>query len=99
MYEYVTKWESCTAQLASIDAPPDEKLLETVFTKYFGYRSELLYRITLSASLKKNDMTLQALTPRLLQKYNSQNATKNASSRYNESVYVASSGNQYTEKR
>lgn len=48
MHEYVTKWESCAAQLVPLDTPVAEEVLMTMNTEFFADRSKSLYGMDLS---------------------------------------------------
>lgn len=79
MHEYIAKWESCSAQPASMDDMMDDGLLPTTFNESFRDQWKSLYGMATSAFLTMDDPTLQALVWRFIQNCSSQNATKSAS--------------------
>lgn len=62
MLKYFVKWESCSAQLASIGAAVIGVLFMTMCTEPFGKRSLLLRHAEISAMLNKEDWTWHQLT-------------------------------------
>lgn len=77
--EYFAKWESCFAQLVSMNAAMDQELLATSLTEPFGHHLSSLYGTVLSALLIMRNHTWQALNLWLLQVYGFQHATKSTS--------------------
>lgn len=67
MHEYVTNWKLCSAQLAWMDTPMDEGLLAPMSFEPLNIHSNLLYEVSLSVLLEKENLTWQDLTSELLE--------------------------------
>lgn len=73
------KLRPCFVQRALMEALIDEGLLVKSFMESFGDGLKRTYEVGLSAVLKREELTWQALMSQLVQEYSSQNVTKSRS--------------------
>lgn len=66
MYESIVNWESCSAQLALMNALKDEGLLQVMPTEFFGAGSRCLYGAARSEVVAKEKPTCQMVKSALL---------------------------------
>lgn len=93
MQDYIAMWEHMSAQLGSIKAPIDERLLVSMFVESFGKTSISQFGTAVTTLLTLDNLTWKSVTARLLQEHISQQVWKSANNSTKTLAFAS-----YTEK-